>query len=123
MSGKDWYLFVDEGSGQRPATPEEVRQFQSVDVATFNRPVTHEYPKVVTLSGGLTVTAQNAEEEARWRAADTIQRVPNPETEIALTDEVAFAAAVPEPQPDPLADVSVEMDNPIYNEPKKKKRR
>ena len=47
-----------------------------------------EYPKVIDVDG-LKITATSAEDEARWR----------------------------EKTPNPLNDVTIEMDNPAYNEP------
>jgi hypothetical protein len=63
-----------------------------------------DYPKVIHV--GIPVTVGSAEEEARWRA------VPDAPIE---PDEIV------EPSGDPLASVSIEMDNPAYQEPVKKK--
>ena len=76
-----------------------------------------EYPKVIEVDG-LKVTATDAADEARWRATP-----PKPE---AVPDPVPAPAAavvdVVEPEPvSPLEDVTVEMDNPDFDPPKKTK--
>lgn len=61
-----------------------------------------DYPKVIDV--GIKVTVQNAEEEAHWRTAHA--------------PLLAADAPVPDPvsKPNPLDDVSVEMDNPAFAE-------
>lgn len=81
-----------------------------------------EYPKVIQ-TGGITLTVADAADEARWREAPP----PGPASVPVVEPE-------PEPAPvaealddrdvaDPLDDIAVEMDNPVYNEPVKLKKK
>jgi len=91
------------------------------------------YPKVITVGGDkpVKVTVDNAAEEARWRAVDAPKE---PEPEDAPHSPPALPSDAPvEPVPavledpdgappaDPLDDVTVEMDNPAFQPPAKKK--
>ena len=67
-----------------------------------------DYPKVIVVDG-VTITARDTDDEARWRAPVAPPNVP--------------AESVPEPVTavDPLADVSVEMDDPAFDAPTTKR--
>ena len=97
MSDKAWFLQVDDGSGRRDATPEETADFKALPPPR----VFIEYPKV--LADGY--VAQSAEDEA---------------THLAAIEPVKPAPPVT-PAPDPLDEVSVEMDDPAFDEKSKGK--
>ncbi len=70
-----------------------------------------EYPKVIDLAGQK-ITVRDADDEARWLA--------RPEAVVAEPDAV-ITADVPDASPDPLDDVTIEMDNPSFQPQAKKK--
>ncbi len=94
MSDKLWFLQVDDGSGRRDATPDEIAEFKALTPAR----VFQEYPKM--LEGGRVVTS--AAEEAAWTApADVTVTHPAPEP-------------VPDAEPSPLD--SIELDGAATND-------
>lgn len=55
--------------------------------------VMSEYPKVIHLEEGLTLTVPNADEEARWRGAQPPEMPPTP-IDAAVAQEVVTVAPV-----------------------------
>lgn len=64
----------------------------------------HEYPKVIHLSGGLTLTVKSAADEAKWRATEpVVEREPDAPVSAPESQPVVKALKV-EPEPEPVID-------------------
>ena len=76
-----------------------------------------EYPQAIEV-GGVKITAIDAADEARWRAAPVVVSQESP-AEPVSTDVPAEIEVVGFAEADPLDDVVIEMDNPDFQPPKK----